>query len=141
MRQPYPLEMLFTPGRVTIFAETYSQARRIYTDGRPLPEDPDDLFNGTSVGRWEGDTLWVETVGFNDKGWLDAMGHPHSDALRLTERIRRRDFGHLDIETTINDPKAYTKPITYTQKTTLMAEDDLLEYFCSDNEKDVQHFK
>ena len=96
---------------------------------------------GYSKGRWEGDTLVVDTTGFNDQSWLDRAGHPHTEALHVIERYRRRDFGHDDIEVTIDDPKAYTKPITYTQKTTLVPEEDLLEYFCSENEKDVQLFK
>jgi len=96
---------------------------------------------GYSKGRWEGDTLVVDTTGFNDQSWLDRAGHPHTEALHVIERYRRRDFGHIDIEVTIDDPKAYTKPITYTQKTTLVPEEDLLEYFCSENEKDVQLFK
>jgi hypothetical protein len=96
---------------------------------------------GYSVGEWVGDALVVNTVGFNDRSWLDRMGHPHSDALRVIERFRRRDLGHLEVEVTIDDPKAYTKPITYTQKQTLVADEDLLEYFCSENEKDVARFR
>jgi len=96
---------------------------------------------GYSKGRWEGETLVVDTVGLNDQGWLDRMGHPHSDALHVIERFRRRDAGHLEIQVTIDDPKAYTKPITYMQTAVLVPDEELLEYFCSENEKDVQHFK
>ena len=112
MRQPYPIEILFTPGRVTIFAETYSQARRIYTDGRPLPEDPDDLFNGTSVGRWDGDTLWVETVGFNPLVEY-IPGVKHGPNMKIAERIWLEKPGVLRVETTITDPGVLAEPIRY----------------------------
>ncbi len=83
----------------------------------------------------------VESVGFRDGGWLDRMGHPHSDQLHLTERYRRRDFGHLSIEMTIDDPNTYAKPFTYTQPSVLLPDTDLLEYYCTENEKDIGHFK
>ena len=83
----------------------------------------------------------VETVGFHDLGWLDRRGHPHSDALRVIERFRRRDVGHLEIEITVDDPKTYRQPIVWKQQATLMPDEDLLEYFCEENEKDVQHFQ
>ncbi len=109
--------------------------------GRPLARGPDPAFMGYSVGRWDGDTLVVESVGFKDGGWLDRIGHPHSDQLHLTERIRRRDFGHLSIEMTIDDPKTYAKPFKYTQAAVLLPDTDVIEYFCTENEKDVSHFK
>jgi hypothetical protein len=124
-----------------ILYEENTVFRQIFLDGRRPVKDPEPRFMGYSTGKWEGDTLVVDTVGFNDRTWLDAMGHPHSDALRLVERFRRRDTGHLEIEVTIHDPKSYTKPITYTIKTTLVPDEDLLEYFCSENEKDVVNFK
>ena len=86
--------------------------RQIFTDGRALPPDPQPSWLGYSVGAWAGDTLVVDTIGFNDKSWLDAIGHPHSEALRLTERFRRRDFGHMDEEITFDDSKMYTRPFT-----------------------------
>ena len=95
---------------------------------------------GYSTGKWEGDTLVVDTIGFNDRSWLDAMGHPHSDALHLIERIRRRDIGHMEIAMTIDDPKTYTKPFTATQTFTLQPDEDLLEYYCNENERDSQHY-
>jgi hypothetical protein len=93
------------------------------------------------VGKWEGDTLVVTTTGFNDKGWLDLGGHPRSEALRMVERYRRRDFGHLDMELTFDDPKMYSRPfsIKFTQR--LLADSDVLEYFCNENEKDRTHAK
>ena len=98
-------------------------------------------FGGYSTGRWEGDTLVVETAGFNDRTWLDRLGHPHSDAMRLTERFRRRDAGHLEVDVTITDPKAYRTPITYKRQATAIPDEDLLEYFCTENEKSVQRFR
>ena len=95
-------------------------SRQIFLDGRKPVTDPQRRGLGYSSGKWDGDTLVVDTIGFNDRGWLDAMGHPQSDALHVIERFRRSDVGHLQIETTIDDPKAYTKPITYTLKTTLI---------------------
>jgi hypothetical protein len=126
---------------ILILYEEGTVFRQIFLDDRQTVQDPEPRWMGYSKGRWEGDTLVVDTVGFNDQSWLDRAGHPHTEALHVIERYRRRDFGHVDIEVTIDDPKAYTKPITYTQKTTLVPEEDLLEYFCSENEKDVQLFK
>jgi hypothetical protein len=125
-----------TPGLTIILLEVDSAFRQIYTDGRPLPEDPSPSWLGYSVGRWEGDTLVVQTIGFNDKAWLDAAGHPRSEKTRLTERYRRRDFGHLDVETTIDDPVNYTRPFTIKVTHLLQADSDILEYFCAENEKD-----
>ena len=113
--------------------------RQIFADGRKLPKEFDlPAFLGYSVGHWEGDTFVVETAGFNDKTGLDAAGHPHSEALRLTERFRRRDFGHLDWDMTFDDPKMYTKPFTIKVPHDLMADTDLFEMFC-ENEKDRIH--
>jgi len=92
---------------------------------------------GYSVGHWEGDTLVVETTGYNDKTWLDFSGHPHTDALKMTERFRRPDFGHLEIQFTFDDPKAYTKPWTVTIHPELFLDGDLLESICTENEKDL----
>ena len=128
-----------TPGLIVILLEVDSAHRQIYTDGRKHPPDPQPSWLGYSVGKWEGDTLVVDTVGFNDKTWLDAIGHPHSEALRLVERYRRRDFGHLDVETTIDDPKMYTKPFTIKFTHQLQPDSDILEYFCAENEKDRAH--
>jgi len=91
------------------------------------------------VGRWEGDTLVVETSGFNGKTWLDQMGHPASDALHVTERFRRKDFGHMEIEITIDDPKMYVKPWTVKENPALLADSELLEFNCNENERDIRH--
>jgi len=132
-------KIIQTPGLTVILLELDSAHRQIYTDGRKLPANPDPLWLGYSVGKWEGDTLVVETAGFNDKSWLDGMGHPHSEAMRVVERYRRRDFGHLDVETTIDDPKMYTRPFTIKVTYLLEADSDILEYFCAENEKDRLH--
>jgi hypothetical protein len=138
---PLPYKIIQMPRLILILYEENTVFRQIFLDGRKPVKDPEPRFMGYSSGKWEGDTLVVETVGFNDQTWLDVMGHPHSDALRVIERFRRRDTGHLEIEIMIDDPKMYTKPITYTPKATLVPDEDLLEYFCADNEKDVEHFK
>lgn len=137
---PYPFKIVQMPRLVIMLYEKDTTYRQIFMDGRPLPGDPNPAFMGYSVGRWEADALVIESNGFRDGGWLDRMGHPHSDQLRLTERYRRRDFGHLSIEMTIDDPTTYAKTLTYTQPAILLPDTDLLELFC-ENEKDVRHFK
>jgi hypothetical protein len=94
---------------------------------------------GYSVGKWEGDTLVVDTVGFNDKAWLDVLGHPRSEAMHLVERFRRRDFGHMDVEMTFDDPKMYTKAFSIKVTHQLIPDSDILEYFCAENERDRAH--
>src|SRR5262249_54436647 len=111
----------------------------VFIDGRALPSDPDlPAWLGYSVGHWEGDALVVETSGFNNKSWLDAQGHPQTEKLRLTERFRRRDFGHLELQLTIDDPGAYKKPWTVSYEQQLVADTDILESFC-ENERDRAH--
>jgi hypothetical protein len=113
--------------------------RQIYTDGRPLPGDPNPSFNGYSSGKWEGDTLVVHSNGFRDHMWLDALGDPMTDAAEITERFRRINFGHLEIEITVDDPKAYTKPWTVKIAQVIDLDTDLLDFVCDDNEKDIPH--
>jgi hypothetical protein len=138
---PVPFKLVQMPDLVVILYEENQVFRQIFLDGRKPVEDPVPQALGYSTGRWEGRDLVVDTSGFSDRHWLDAMGHPLTERLRLTERFRRPDAGHLEIETTIDDPGAYTKPFTYTLKLTLQPDDDLLEYFCTDNEKDAQHYQ
>ena len=138
---PIPYKIVQTPGLLVILYEGDTVYRQVFTDGRPLPEVSIPSWMGYSVGRWDGDTLVVETVGFNDKSWLDRIGHTHSDQMRVIEKFRRRDLGHMDIAITIDDPKTFTRPITFTQPNTLTPDGDLLEYFCSENEQDSAHFK
>lgn len=122
-----------------ILYEAGNAHRQIYTDGRKLPDEFNlPAFYGYSTAHWEGDTLVVETAGFNDKTPLDIMGHPHSEALRTRERFHRRDFGHLDYELTFDDPKMYTKPFTVKIPHELLPDSDIFENFC-ENEKDLVH--
>jgi len=128
-----------TPGLIVILYESpNSPHRSVFTDGRDLPKDPNPTWLGYSVGRWEGDTLVVTSAGFNDKGWLDSAGHPQTESLRITERLRRRDFGHMDFEMTIDDPKVFTRPFTVKKERLLAADTELLEDVC-ENEKDGSH--
>lgn len=138
---PLPFKIVQTPRLVLILHEEDTVFRQVFLDGRTPVADAQPRWMGYSVGRWDGDALVVETTGFNDRTWLDGMGHPHTDVLHVTERFRRRDVGHLDVQVTIDDAKTYKKPLAYTQHYTLVADDDLLEYFCSENEKDVEHIK
>ncbi len=128
--------------RVTLFLyEADTVFRQIFTDGRKLPADPQPSWMGSSIGRWDGDTFVVETAGFNDRGPLDVMGHPRSEAMRLTERLRRSNFGHIDVQITVDDPKTYTKPVTVKLANRLVPDTDLIETFCIEGEKDLAHMR
>jgi hypothetical protein len=136
---PAPYKIVQTPGLTAMLYERDTTFRQVYTDGRKLPDDPQPTWLGYSVGKWDGDSLVVDTTGFNDRGWLDARGHTHSEALHLTERFHRVDFGHMEVQLTIDDPKTYTRPFTVQLKQRLQADSDLLESFCAENEKDSHH--
>jgi hypothetical protein len=112
----------------------------ILYDGRTLPTDPNPTWQGYSVGRWDGDTLVVQSNGFNGRSWVGRPGYPHTEALRVTERFRRRDFGHMDVQMTIDDPKTFTRPWTMTTELVFDADTELLEFVCNENEKSRQHF-
>jgi len=128
-----------TPGMIVILYESpNSPHRTVFMDGRDLPKEPNPTWLGYSVGTWEGDTLVVTTAGFNDKGWLDSAGHPQTESLRITERFRRRNFGHMDFEMTLDDPKVFTRPITVKRERLLAPDTELLEDVC-DNERDAPH--
>jgi hypothetical protein len=127
------------PREILMLTEIASPTRQIYTDGRSLPKDPEPTYMGYSVGRWEGDTLVVDTNGFIDGEWLDGFGHARSESMRITERYRRRDFGHMDLEITFNDAKYYTRPFTVKTAVNLIPDSDILEYVCPENEKDRAH--
>ena len=124
---------------MVILYEFFGEVRQMFLDGRSLAKDPNPAWLGYSVGRWEGDVLVVETTGFNDKIWLDLYGHPSTESLHITERFRRRDFGHLDLQLTIDDPKTYTKAWTVALPLHLFPDGDLLEFVCNENEKDAGH--
>ena len=127
------------PGEVAILYEVETTFRQVFTDGRKLPVDPSPSWMGYSVGRWEGDTLVVDTIGFNDRSWLDGRGHAHSEELRVEERFQRRDFGHMDVGITLTDPKMLTKPVSFTFMVELLPDTDLLEHYCLEHEKDAAH--
>ena len=134
MSWPYPMEFLLTPGKVTILLESFSQIRHIYTDGRPLPTDPDPKFNGTSVGRWEGDTLVAETVGFSPLTEIE-RNVSHSDKMRIVERFRLTDPDTMTIETTLTDPEVLTMAFKTTRVLKRHRTWTLAEYVCEENNR------
>ena len=137
-----PIKIIQAPRVTLILYEADNLRRQVYTDGRRLPKEFQfPAYMGYSVGRWAGDVFVVETAGFSDKTPLDTLMHPHSESLRITERFRRRDFGHLDIETTFDDPKMYRKPFTIKVPHNLLPDADIYESFCGQNEKDRPHLQ
>jgi hypothetical protein len=134
MGQPYPYEFLLTPGKVTIIGEAYMQVRHVYTDGRPLPADPDPTFHGTSIGRWEGDTLVVETVGFSPATTI-AANTPHSDKMKIVERIRLTAPDVMTIDTTVTDPEALSAPFVSTRTLARHRDWTVREYICEENNR------
>ncbi len=136
---PAPYKIIQTPRITFMLYERDTTFRQVFTDGRKLPDDPQPSWLGYSVGKWDGDSLVVDTIGFNDRGWLDARGHAHSEALHLTERFRRLDFGHMKVQLTFDDPQTYTRPFTVKLNQRLLPDTDLLESYCADNEKDAAH--
>ena len=137
----FPFKIIQTPGLVVILYEQLNLFRQIFMDGRTLAKDVNPTWLGYSTGKWDGDTLVVETSGFNDKTWLDTeKGHPATEALHVTERWRRTNFGNMEVRATIDDPKAYTRPwTTTTQRMHLQLGTDILEFICNENEKDIPH--
>ncbi len=138
MLVPQPFKIMHTPGITLVLYEEFVEFRQIFTDGRALPRNPSTAWFGYSIGRWERDSLVIESRGFNDKTWLDDDGHPHSDALHTTERFRRPDYGHMTMEITIDDAKTYVKPWTATLHYHLLPDTELMEFIC-ENEKDAEH--
>jgi hypothetical protein len=135
-----PFKIIQSPRLTAVLYE--DTHRQIYTDGRMFPKEfAQPSWLGYSIGHWEGDTLVVESAGFNDRTWLDVSGHPHSEAMRVSERYHRRDFGHMDAEMTFDDPPMYTKPFTIKLSFLLQPDSDIFEYFCDENEKDSAHVK
>jgi hypothetical protein len=140
---PQPRKVVQTPGLIVIMYEGNEGLRQIFTDGRPLPTLDDNLqpwWYGYSAGRWEGDTLVVETVGFRDDVWLDVLGSPLTSRGKLTERFRRLNYGTLQIDVTVEDPTAYTRPFTVRVNQKLFPDAELIEFVCNENEKSIQHY-
>lgn len=137
----YEFKMVQAPQEIVMLTETADPARQIYIDGRALPENPEPSWMGYSAGRWEGDTLVVETAGFTERSWLDGAGHPRSELMHITERYFRRDFGHLDLEVIFDDPKYYTRPFKLKTGFRLVPDSDVFEFVCTENEKDLAHMK
>jgi len=135
---PLPIKIVQTPSVILTLFEEFTVFRQIFTDGRKLPVDPQPSWFGYSVAHWDKDALVVESAGFNDQTYLDGEGLPHSEDLRITERYRRPDFGHLGIEFTFNDPKNYERPWSATINFDLMPDTELMEHLC-ENEKDLVH--
>jgi hypothetical protein len=134
--QGAPRKFIQTPDVLVILYEASMGLRQIFTDGRPLPtNDPQPWWYGYSVGKWEGDTLVVETTGFRDGGWLDINGTPLTDAAKLTERFRRTSYGRMEIDITVDDPKAYTRPWTVRVNQRIMPDQELLEFVCLENQR------
>ena len=142
MTHPQPRKIVQTPDLIVILYEANDGIRQIFLDGRPLPNnDPDPWWYGYSIGKWDGDTLVVETTGFRPDGWLDINGSPLTEAAKITERFRRVDYGHLEITISVDDPKAYTKPWTVTVRQTIELDTQMIEFICAENEKDVRHMQ
>jgi hypothetical protein len=131
----FPKKIVQTPTLIVVLGEDMAY-RQIFLDGRGLPKDPNPSFMGSSVGRWDGDTLVVESTGYKERTWLDWAGHPHSEKLHITERWRRLDVGRLEIEETLSDPDVYAEPFNVKVTGTLLPDSDLLEYVCAENERD-----
>lgn len=139
---PEPRKIIQTPEELVMIYEANYGLRQIFTDGRSLPDnDPEPWWYGYSVGHWEGDTLVVTSNHFRDGGWLDVHGSPLTDQATITERFRRPDFGHLQIDVTIDDPKAYTKPFTVRVNQTIMLNSNLIEFICLENEQSSRYYE
>ena len=136
---PDGLKLVQTEDLVLLLHESRTIYRQIFTDGRPLPKDPQPTWMGYSIGHWDKDTFVVETIGQNGRTWLDMLGHPGTESLRVTERFSRPRIGHMDIDVTIDDPKAYTKPWTAKVKEFIQPNTEMLDYFCLENEKSISH--
>jgi hypothetical protein len=137
---PQPRKIVQTPNLMVIMYEAQAGLRQIFMDGRPpAPKDAQPWWYGYSVGHWDGDALVVETTGFRDDVWLDVNGSPLTNSGKMTERFRRPNFGSLEIDVTVEDPKVYTKPFTVRVNQRLMADTDLIEFICGENEKSDAH--
>jgi hypothetical protein len=138
---PHLTKIMQTPKQLALLYEVNAMYRQIFTDGRPFPEDPTPTWNGYSVGAWEGDALVVRTQGFRDDLWIDTGGSPMSDIAKMTERITRPNYGTLNIELTIDDPKNYTKPFTVSLSQHIELDTELVDEFCLENEKSYERMQ
>ena len=136
---PAPWKVVQTPGYIVIVYEAFNLWRQVFMDGRERAADLNPTWMGYSLGKWDGDTLVVDTRGFNGKAWLDQLGKPSTDALHVIERFHRKDYGHMDLTITIDDPKAYTKQWTVVEPVHLLPDTELLEFICNENNRDVAH--
>jgi len=135
-----PFKIVQNTDLIVILYETFTLHRQIFVDGRAFPADPNPTWLGYSVGKWDGDVLQVDTIGFNGKTWLDFDGHPTTERLHVVERFRRHDFGHMSVQVVIDDPGAYTKPWQTIEQFELLPDTDILEFICNENEKSSAHY-
>jgi len=138
---PHMLKFVHKPGLLVVLNEMNAGYRQVFTDARPLPEDPTPSWQGYSSGKWSGDTLVIDTIGLRDDTWIDWNGSVVTQAAKVREQIRRPDFGHLEIQVTVDDPKAYTKPWTVTLKQRIVVDADLIDEVCLENEQSLKHLK
>lgn len=138
---PHLLKFVHSPGLFLVLNEWNAGYRQIFTDGRPLPEDPNPSWQGYSSAKWDGDTLIVETIGFRNGLWIDWNGSEIGEAAKIREEFRRPDLGHLEIKVTVDDPKSYTKPWTVTIKERLIVDTELIDEVCLENERSLEHMK
>ncbi|MCU1336073.1 MAG: hypothetical protein JWO19_1654 [Bryobacterales bacterium] len=138
---PHLLKFVHTPSLLVVLNELNAGYRQVFTDARPLPEDPTPSWQGYSSGKWSGDTLVIDTIGLRDDTWIDWNGSVLTEAAKVREQVRRPDFGHLEIQVTVDDPKAYTKPWTVTLKQRIVVDADLIDEICLENEQSLKHMK
>ena len=138
---PHLLKFVHTPGLLVVLNEMNAGYRQVFTDARPLPEDPTPAWQGYSSGKWSGDTLVIDTIGLRDDTWIDWRGSVLTQAAKVREQVRRPDFGHLEIQVTVDDPKAYTKPWTVTLKQRIVVDTELIDEICLENEQSLKHLK
>ena len=138
---PHLLKFVHTPSLLVMLNEMNAGYRQVFTDARPLPEDPNPSWQGYSSGKWSGDTLVIDTIGLRDDTWIDWNGSVLTEAAKVREQIRRPDFGHLEIQVTVDDPKAYTKPWTVTLKQRIVVDTELIDEICLENEQSLKHLK
>jgi len=138
---PHLLKFVHTPSLLVVLNEMNAGYRQVFTDARPLPEDPTPSWQGYSSGKWSGDTLVIDTIGLRDDIWIDWNGSVLTQAAKVREQMRRPDFGHLEIQVTVDDPKAYTKPWTVTLKQRIVVDTDLIDEICLENEQSLKHMK